>query len=96
MTTTAAKNGKWSYLNPYRSNPWFQLHLDSERAYNSGTPFAVWSRFVVREFYGHEWEKPRTCGICGKEAGYYRATIGAYQCTNCRALYISQSGKWRD
>lgn len=40
------------------------------------------------EYAGHTTEPPETCGLCQQPQGFYRASVGAIQCANCRALLI--------
>ncbi|GAA2293988.1 hypothetical protein GCM10010149_47400 [Nonomuraea roseoviolacea subsp. roseoviolacea] len=73
---------KYEYLKAYRPNPWFQDHLEAERDYSVGIPFATWSRRVVQEYRG--FEEPRACA-CGGQL-WWKGTIAMYKCPSCGAL----------
>src|SRR5438270_5602616 len=65
-------------------NPWIQGHMDGEMDFTGEGYTRRHARaLVLGEYEGHE--DPETCGNCGADA-WYRATVGTYQCPNCRAI----------
>jgi len=76
--------GKYDYLKPYRENPFFQKHLDHERAFNAGVPFESWARLVASEYNGEEGS--RECPRCGGTA-WYRALALNYTCVDCGDMF---------
>jgi len=65
-----------------RRNPWQARHAADERVFSGRNADAI----VAGEYAGTE-EYDCDCGLCGSPA-YYRATVGAVMCPNCRAIEI--------
>ena len=67
-------------------NPWVDQHLAGEMEYTGDGYTRRQAAALVRgEYAGHD---PVPCGACDAQA-HYRATIGAYQCSHCRAVRYS-------
>lgn len=68
-----------------RRNPWQARHAADETVFQGGNSRLA-AQIVAGEYAGTE-EYDTDCGKCGS-AAYYRATVGAVMCPNCRAIEI--------
>ena len=69
---------------PKRTNPWQVQHTADETVFSG----RLAKQLVDGEYAGTE-EYDTDCGMCGSPA-YYRATVGAVMCPNCRAIEVSR------
>lgn len=66
-------------------NPWQDVHLDDEIAFTGdGYTREQAARAVATEYDG--MDEAYTCGHCGSDQAFYRATVGAVMCTACDAV----------
>lgn len=69
-------------------DPWFDLHLQAELDYTGGGYTRRQAAALVRQEFANG---PAPCACdCGGKA-WYRPTVGAMQCPDCRALYRTGS-----
>jgi len=82
----------------YPNNPFFQAHLDAELAYSVGGDSTLTRRQatarVINEFLnsGHP-DKAMECGNCRTDGAWWRPTVGAVMCINCRSVRVGRYDK---
>jgi len=66
-------------------NPWQAVHAEDDRAFVGDGYTAAASRALTASEYAGQ-DQAHTCGNCGSERAYFRATVGAVMCTACDAV----------
>jgi hypothetical protein len=79
-------------------NPWQDVHFDDELAFTGdGYTREMAKAAVAAEYAG--MDEVYTCGNCGGDRAFYRATVGAVQCTGCdavRRVDRDADGNWNE
>jgi hypothetical protein len=73
------------FREPCSVNPWWDVHLDDEMAFiGDGYTRKQAAAAVASEYAG--MDQAYTCGRCDSPRAFFRATVGAVQCTACEAV----------
>lgn len=66
-------------------NPWQDVHAEDDRAFvGDGYTRAMSAALTASEYAGED--QAYKCGNCGSPRAFFRATVGAVQCTACNAV----------
>lgn len=73
------------------ANPWQDVHEEDDGAYTGDGYSRAQSRAATAAEYAG-MEQQHECGHCGSKRAYWRATVGAVQCTACNAVRRVRTG----